>query len=311
MPQVFLSELADFLRLNASVFMRLQLGSPWGMELPSKFDLRMHVLTRGSCWLGGRSLGGPLRLRRGEIALLGGGQEYWIADKPGRPLIPSTEAELFCQQEHHPFQTDCLTHELICGTAQLTSEDSWLSALLPEIVVIRRRGDASSARAWSIVDAIVASSKSLKDDDTRVLDRLAEALFLSLLSRVPAVGVETEELSNARSSPEVRKAVALMHSQIGRPWTLEKLAKEVGASRAALVRNFKSSLGKPLKSYLTEVRMARAKRLLLAGASLPDAARAVGYRSSEAFRKAFKRSIGQTPADYLRGSTNSGTQSAE
>ena len=311
MPEVFLSELADSLRLRASVFMRLQLGSPWGMELPSAFDLRVHVLTRGSCWLGGRSLGGPLRLRRGEIALLGGGQEYWIADEPGRRLLPSAEAERLCQQDYHPFQTDSLTHELICGTAQLRSEDSWLSALLPEIVVIRRRGDANSTRAWSIVDAIVASSKSLKDDDTRVLDRLAEALFLSLLSRVPAVGVETEELSNTRSYPEVRRAVALMHSQIGKPWTLEKLAKEVGASRAALVRHFKSSLGKPLKSYLTEVRIARARRLLLAGASLPEAARAVGYRSSEAFRKAFKRNTGQTPAAYLRSSTKSGTRSAD
>ena len=93
-----------------------------------------------------------------------------------------------------------------------------------------------------------------------------------------------------------------MHTMMDEPWTIQTLAKEAGASRAALARRFKVALGIPVMDYLLRVRVAHAKQLLLDGASLGEIASRVGYSAAEPFRKAFKRHTGRTPSGYLRDS---------
>jgi transcriptional regulator GlxA family with amidase domain len=90
-----------------------------------------------------------------------------------------------------------------------------------------------------------------------------------------------------------------MHTMMDEPWTIQMLAREAGISRAALARHFKSALGIPVMEYLHRIRIAHAKQMLLEGASLGEVAVSVGYASAESFRKAFKRSTGQTPTGYL------------
>lgn len=301
MPSTLLPSLSETLKLRASVFFRLDLASPWGMALPRTPEFRFHVILRGDGVLGGDDLEAPLKLHEGEIILLKAGQEHWIADRPGRPLLALADAGSSCEAGRPPFQQGPITHRLMCGKASVQDRGGgWLLSLLPETIHFRRSD--LDERVWRIVDAIDAKSVSLEADDAVVLDRLAEALFLCLLARATRLDLEVGRLGAAQRDPAVQRALVLMHTMMDEPWTIQMLAEQAGLSRAALARHFKSALGIPVMEYLHRVRMARAKQMLLDGAHLGQVAVSVGYASAETFRKAFKRSTGQTPAGYLRTS---------
>jgi len=70
-------------------------------------------------------------------------------------------------------------------------------------------------------------------------------------------------------------------------------------SRAAFAKRFKVLVGQPMFSYLTNLRMQKAKRLLRESA-LPvyDIAEQVGYESERAFTNAFNKQIGTTPKRF-------------
>ena len=65
--------------------------------------------------------------------------------------------------------------------------------------------------------------------------------------------------------PFVGKALALMHGDPARNWTLEELAREIGLSRSVLAERFAGLVGLPPMQYLAKWRMQIASGLLSGG----------------------------------------------
>ncbi len=85
------------------------------------------------------------------------------------------------------------------------------------------------------------------------------------------------------------------------PCTLEMLAQTVHLSPNYLHTLFRKRLGKTPLEYLTEKRIAYAKRLLLAGKySLSEIALDAGFCSQSHFSKVFRQKTSCTPTQYLR-----------
>lgn len=99
-----------------------------------------------------------------------------------------------------------------------------------------------------------------------------------------------------------RLAVVLssIHGDPSRNWGLEELAKRAGMSRTSLAVRFRDMMGVPPLAYVTFWRMYLARRELRAGASISEAAAAVGYASESAFSSAFKRAVAVAPGQYRR-----------
>lgn len=295
----FLPSFSESFNLRASIFLRLHLAAPWGFTLPTSPDLRFHVVTYGSCVLGGEGLESPLDLSQGDIVLLARGQEHWIADRPETAKIDSALAANHCKAGRPPFQDGDRSHRLICGRAQVRdSASSWQLDLLPALCHFMPSD--LGPRVGGIVEAIGASEAPLGDDDVLVLDRLAEALFLSLLGRAAELRHEAGWLGSAARDAQLRTVLTMLHEDYAQAWTIEDLAQRASMSRATLARRFKQALGLPVMTYLSRLRITRASRLLGTGASLETIARQTGYGSAESMRKAFKRLTGRTPAQTLR-----------
>ncbi|NUS16562.1 MAG: helix-turn-helix transcriptional regulator, partial [Streptomyces sp.] len=95
------------------------------------------------------------------------------------------------------------------------------------------------------------------------------------------------------------------------PWTVERLAREAGLSRAAFARRFAALTGRPPLAYLTWWRMTLAARLLAESAlPLASVAERVGYTSEFAFAHAFKRWCGLAPGRYRRAHADRGPRGA-
>ena len=81
---------------------------------------------------------------------------------------------------------------------------------------------------------------------------------------------------------------------------VEEIAQDFNISRAYLNRIFNERYGMPVKSYILQVKMSNAKKLLSSGYSIAETSSLVGYSDQFAFSKSFKKYFGKPPLEYKK-----------
>jgi transcriptional regulator GlxA family with amidase domain len=111
----------------------------------------------------------------------------------------------------------------------------------------------------------------------------------------------TAGLDRPAADARIARTLAALHGRFSERWTLAKMAKVAGMSRAAFVARFKQVTGMSPGAYLTRLRLDAARELLIVTDD-PAAkiALRVGYDSPYAFSRAFKRLVGRPPIVYRR-----------
>ena len=93
------------------------------------------------------------------------------------------------------------------------------------------------------------------------------------------------------------EAAALMESNIEEPLSLDEIAALVGVSRRQIERLFKRYVGEVPTKYYLDMRLRRARILLLQTAmSIMDIAVACGFQSPPHFSKCYRNLFGHTPS---------------
>lgn len=96
--------------------------------------------------------------------------------------------------------------------------------------------------------------------------------------------------------------MALMEADLAAPLTLADLAAAAGISPFHFARGFRNAVGEPPLRYLARLRIREACRLLATtDTGIAAVSRAVGYRSPQAFARAFERHCGMAPRAYRLG----------
>ena len=149
--------------------------------------------------------------------------------------------------------------------------------------------DAALAAAFERLHAcLVARAGALASDEAQV--RLLETVFRHHAMAWPVVA-GTSSIARARQRLDDDPA-----NDPG----LAALAAEAGLSRFQLVRAFARELDMTPHAYLVQRRLAVARGLLDAGAGIADAAAAAGFADQAHLTRLFRRSLGFTPAVYVR-----------
>jgi AraC-like DNA-binding protein len=103
----------------------------------------------------------------------------------------------------------------------------------------------------------------------------------------------------ALRDPVLAPALSLLHGAPEHPWTVGDLAQRTAVSRSVLDDRFRQVLRQSPIRYLTRWRMHLAEGLLgTTDLTVYDIAGRVGYRSEEAFSRAFKRERGRSPGHW-------------
>jgi len=103
------------------------------------------------------------------------------------------------------------------------------------------------------------------------------------------------------SQPKLVEAVSLMEANLEEPMSLDELARHVGLSRRQLERLFQKHLNCVPTRYYLELRLARARQLLLqTSISIVDVAFACGFVSAPHFSKCYRDFFGIPPRDERR-----------
>jgi AraC-like DNA-binding protein len=160
------------------------------------------------------------------------------------------------------------------------------------------------ATGWlaTLFNIAVRESGSARAGSENILSRLSELMFVEGLRRYleSLPPTQTGWLAGLRD-PIVGQALAALHAAPTEEWTVERLARVVGASRSILAERFAELAGHPPMQYLALWRMQLASRLLADGGHVAAVAAAVGYESEAAFSRAFKKLVGQAPGAWRRG----------
>ncbi|MBE7385953.1 MAG: AraC family transcriptional regulator [Leptolyngbya sp. SIO1E4] len=138
-------------------------------------------------------------------------------------------------------------------------------------------------------------------------NRLArQSLLTEVLSEILLHYADTQEAS-IPLQPEhqaVRLVKEYLHDNFRSNISLDQLAEITHLNGSYLIRVFRHAVGMPPYSYLTQIRIRKAKQLLTGGMSIAEVAIAVGMADQSHLSRHFKRIMGITPGYYREMSTS-------
>jgi AraC-like DNA-binding protein len=306
-----LGEALHALRMDGAFYCRSEVTAPWGLTLPPMPGyLWFHVVTAGRAWLEGDGDGGaPIALRPDELTLVPHGAGHALVSEPGAdaPGILDLDRELVSDRY------EILRHggggaptTMICGAVRFTHPAARnLVALLPPTIQAQAGGAPQLDRMHQTLRLIAAEALEPQPGGEAVITRLADILVIQAIrfwiQTSPAA--QTGWLG-ALQDRQIGHALALLHREHDRPWTVAALADELAMSRSAFAARFTAVVGEPVMQYATRWRMHVALDALQEeGATVAQLANRLGYRSEAAFARAFKRVIGVPPGAARSGAT--------
>jgi AraC-like DNA-binding protein len=98
----------------------------------------------------------------------------------------------------------------------------------------------------------------------------------------------------------ITAAIAYMKQDMHHPLSVRDLAEAVSMSESGFAHIFKAATGVSPLQFLKQLRMEQARRLLLGGSNVSEAADSVGYSSLSHFISEFKRYFGKSPKAYTQ-----------
>jgi AraC-like DNA-binding protein len=314
--------LSDVLRvahLTGGVFLHAEFFAPWCIAArvapehcgpvlgPASHLIIFHYIMEGELSLRVEGdEGRPLTLEAGEVVLLARndlhlmGSDLDLRPVPASEIIqPPKNGGLF--SIHHGGEG--ARTRMVCGFLGCDSAEGnpVISTLPPALKFNIERGAAAEWIHSTFQYAAEEVAAGRPGSET-VLAKLSELLFVEAVRRYAETlpDGQTGWLAGLRDN-YVARALALIHRDINRAWTVDELGREVGLSRSALADRFSRLIGMPPMQYLASWRMQVAtQELRSTSASLAQVADMIGYESEAAFSRAFKKAIGTAPATWRR-----------
>ncbi|MEA3193746.1 MAG: hypothetical protein QOD26_2079 [Betaproteobacteria bacterium] len=315
-----LSDVLKSVRLEGAVYLDAEFTAPWCIRgecgLPSvrqklagaEHVAFFHFLTEGSC---------KVRLVDGSETLNASAGDLILFPQEGKHLMGSDlhlapmEADAAAAADsgfqgnvfHMRYGGGGTATRFVCGyLACSRSVFRPLFEALPRVLCIPIGDGPASVLLRELLRAGVRESSAAQPGAGSMLAKLAELLFVEAMRRymekLPPEGKGW--LAGVRDA-HVGRALALLHAEPAKPWTVDALAREAAISRSALAERFSTLVGESPIQYLTRWRLALAAQALRSGSdAVARVAEHSGYDSEAAFNRAFKREFGVPPAAWRK-----------
>ena len=108
---------------------------------------------------------------------------------------------------------------------------------------------------------------------------------------------------------EIARVVGYVRDHVHEPISVDDLARRAGMSRSAFDRRFKEATTYAPLQFVKAMRLGNAALQLRQGATVSEAAYAVGYASASQFSREFRRQFGASPRAWGRAHHGDGAQS--
>jgi AraC-like DNA-binding protein len=301
-----LGEALHSLRMNGVFYCRSELSAPWGLTLPPMpGHLWFHVVTSGAVRLQAGEADARW-LRPGDLALVphGAGHALRSDTDAAAPAILDLEREALSDRY------EILRHGgggaptiLVCGAVRFDHPAARdLVRILPPIVHVEASRSPHLGSIPTTLGLMADEARALRPGGEAVITRLADIVVIQAIrSWIDTDPAAQTGWLGALQDPQIGRAIALIHRDPARVWTVASLADELAMSRSAFAARFTALVDEPAMQYVTRWRMHVAVDALEdAGTTVAELASRLGYRSEAAFARAFKRVIGVSPGAVRR-----------
>jgi len=291
-------------RAGGAVFVRGDLGSPWAIAFRHQPRVIFHIITHGTCWLQLTGRGRAMRLVQGDMVLLAHGTGHVLGSSSevrAVPLEQLIERERLGKEEQFiRYGGNGERTNLVCGAYRFDHDGAHpVLTALPVVLSSSVGAGGPTGAVAEVIRLITAEYAAPAPGAAAAVTHLVDVLLIYLLRAWLAAPEAPPDWLPALRDPQIRAALAAIHAAPEAPWTLDKLAKQAGMSRATLVRRFSRLVGCAPLGYVTRWRLDTGARLLRdTDATLAQVAARVGYESEFAFSKAFRRDYGLSPGRY-------------
>ncbi|HEU4331774.1 MAG TPA: AraC family transcriptional regulator [Lapillicoccus sp.] len=304
------------LHVAGAIFLRAEYREAWAYESlsgPATAQILrpgtdrvvlFHVVASGTCWVSVDD-GEKHWATQGDVIVLPYGDQHTMGGVEDSRTVP-----LMTLMPAPPWQTlPVIKHgadggsrtDVICGF--IHSEDSLFDPglrVFPRVFVVRPATTAAAGWVQANIRYALDQAESSPLGPDAVPSRLPELLLVEVLREhlrtAPAVD---EGWVAALRDPVLRPALAALHGDPARRWSIDQLARAAATSRSRLDSRFREVLGRSPIRYLTEWRLHLAQELLATtDLSVAAVARRVGYDAEEAFSRAFRRAYGEPPGAW-------------
>jgi AraC-like DNA-binding protein len=311
-----LSEVLKIIKLSGALFFNAEFSAPWCVASSQSSELApllcpgaghviiYHYLTEGHAYAQ-LSDGSRRDLGPGDVVIFPHGGAHSLGNGAGRPV---DSLKIFAKNLSNGLKVARyggggeLT-KFVCG---FMACDAGLSEIvlagLPSMFVVNIANDPAGQWLANSIQFSVREAGGPGTGSDVVLARLSEVLFIETLRRFIHDLPDQQKgwLAGARD-PVTGEALALLHKDPGRPWTVASIAHKVGVSRTRFAERFRHFLGETPMAYLARWRLKLAAETLVSSdASVGEIASGVGYASEAAFNRVFKREFGSPPAHFRR-----------
>jgi len=299
-----LADVLAVLELNGWLSSRRELAPPWRYDFAASRDSMFHAIGFGGAYLQVEGVREPIRLENGDVVLFPTGQPHSLYDHPDSPLTRLVHLDFNPQRGRRIVACEGAGPKLLmlCGAFHFDYPNDFpLLQRLPSLIHIRGTQGRMEQGFADLVNLIARESASQQPAAEIILRRLTELLFIQTIRLW--IAQQTTAVNGwvgALRDQSISAALGLIHQSPERKWTVKELAEAAALSRSAFSTRFTELVGEPPMAYLTRWRMLRATRLLKKEVRIEAIADQLGYESEVAFRKAFKREIGVSPAQYRK-----------
>ena len=317
-----LSDVLRSVRLEGAVFLNAEFTAPWcvrgesGMALykdrlvPADHMVFFHFITQGSCKVRLNGTGESLEASSGDIVLFAQddchllGSDLQLAplgdEGTGTPEVVDSPEFIQIRHGGGGAATRFVCGYLLCSRSMCRP----LFEALPRMLRIPIGDGEASRLLRDLLRAGVRESLDTRPGNASTLAKLAELMFVEAMRRyVEDLPAEGRGWLAGLRDPHVGRALALLHGDPGRAWTVDELARQAALSRSAFAERFTLLVGESPMQYLLRWRLALAAQMLRTGTdAISRIAERSGYESEAAFNRAFKREFGLPPAGWRKNS---------
>ncbi|MFM0149852.1 AraC family transcriptional regulator [Paraburkholderia sp. RL18-085-BIA-A] len=309
-----LSRVLSLIPVRGRLDVRCHFGAPWSIAQGNAAgrEIPYHVLVSGQAVL--EYGDGPSeQLTAGDIILFPAGGSHRLYDGSGRPPAPALHRQdvslVVEENEGSGARADILCGRFLDGAVP----DRLLREHLPGRLVVRSThragatlngdGEATGTLADTRLERLIQLMREESVDEgpgsEALVSHLSAALFALTLHFAGTGSQPPHGLLALAARPSLQPAVSAIFEAPEKPWTLDQLATLCNMSRATFVQQFQEVIGRSATDILTDIRMTLAGRKLIeSGLGVAEIGEMVGYQSSAAFQRIFKRLIGVTPSHY-------------
>lgn len=295
-----LSDILSFLEPRSYFVGGFEAGGEWSIRFGPHQGIKCYSVRSGACWLTVEDAGEPVLVVQGDCVLLPHGGPFRVASDPALPpvdwrsVLPGEGAGDGALARVN----DGGEVTILGGHFELVGPQSeFLLAMLPPVVHLRRETDRETLR-WAF-DRMRRELTDARPGAILIAQQLVYMILVQAL-RLHLDGGNGVGWLFALSDKHIGAAIAAIHREPAKRWTVSSLAAEVGMSRSGFAARFRQAVGSGPIDYLTRWRMLLAARSVSRGEPVGAIAHSLGYKSESAFSTAFKRVMGRAPRDHLR-----------